>query len=215
MDAVIFDVDGVLVDTEPLHLEAANAVLAPFGVRLSEEENVQFLGMDDPTFWREIITRFGLKADPRELQTRRVDYVLRAIRDQGLLPLPGVPQVVTGMIMRGLLLAAASSSPRIVTETVIETLGLKRSFQAVLTGDDVSRGKPDPEIFLAAAAALGVPPEACLVIEDSPAGIRAAREAGMFAVGVRTRWDPDLEGAGAQRIVSGLDRFDWTLFEER
>lgn len=215
MEAVIFDVDGVLADTEPLHLEAANAVLAPYGVAISEEENMEFLGMDDPSFWKAMMERYRLQADPRELQARRVEYVLGVIRDREFLPRPGVPQVITGMLMRGLLLAAASSSPRAVTEAVIEVLGLQRSFRAVLTGDDVTRGKPDPEIFFAAARALDVPPGACMVIEDSPAGIQAARRAGMFAVGVRSRWDPDLEGAGAQCILSGLDRFDWTLFEER
>jgi beta-phosphoglucomutase-like phosphatase (HAD superfamily) len=98
--------------------------------------------------------------------------------------------------------------------TLVE-LGLKKSFQVVVCGDEVRRSKPDPEIFLKAAEGLGVQPDQCLVIEDSPNGIQAAREAGMLPVAVLNQYNFDLDLTAAERIFSGLAHFDWNLFEER
>lgn len=214
MEAVIFDVDGVLTDSEPLHLDAANRVLESFNARLSEEENQALLGLDEKTFWQKMIERFQLAEEPKALADRRVLEVLRLIRE-GILPLPGVPEFITGLIMRGLLLATASSSPRVVVEAILEELGIERTFRSVICGDDVEEGKPAPHIFLKAAAALDVPPEECMVIEDSPNGILAARRAGMFVVAVENQYNRGLDLRAADRVFSGLNRFDWSLFDER
>jgi HAD superfamily hydrolase (TIGR01509 family) len=205
--------DGVLTDSEPLHLEAANKVLDRFGRRLSEEENARYLGLDEQAFWGRLVDRFALDADPAELGNERIREVLVLIRE-GIVPMPGVPEVVTGLIMRGLALATASSSPEVVVEAVLEELGLRRAFQAVVCGDQVSRGKPEPDIFLQAAARLGASPKNCLVIEDSPAGIQGARSAGMAVVAVQNRYNLGLDLSGADRIFSGLDRFDWSILGE-
>lgn len=214
MEAVIFDVDGVLTDSEPLHLDAANRVLEPFNARLEEEENQALLGLDEKTFWQKMIERFHLGEEPKALADRRVLEVLGLIRE-GILPLPGVPEFITGLIMRGLPLATASSSPRVVVEAILEELGIERAFQSVISGDDVEEGKPEPHIFLKAAAALEVPPEECMVIEDSPNGILAARRAGMFVVAVENRYNRGLDLSEADRVFSGLNLFDWSLFDER
>jgi HAD superfamily hydrolase (TIGR01509 family) len=210
MDAVIFDVDGTLTDTEPLHFEAANKVLARFGVQLSEEENSHLLGLDEPSFWQEVIRRFDLSADPAALGTSRMEEVLTLIRE-GIVPLPGIPELITGLIMRGFPLATASSSPRAVVEAILEELGLQRAFKVLVCGDQITRGKPEPDIFLKAAADLGISPENCMVFEDSPAGIHGARRAGMFTVAVQNRYNIGLDLSEADRIFSGLDHFDWTL----
>jgi HAD superfamily hydrolase (TIGR01509 family) len=214
IEAVIFDVDGVLTDSEPLHLEATNRVLSEHGKALDEEENKEYLGLDERDFWRKVAARFELKADPDALGAQRVEVYLELMKD-GLLPMPGVPECITGMLMRGLSLAAASSSSRRVVDATLAELGLQKSFQAVVCGDEVARSKPDPEIFLKAAERLGVPPENCLVIEDAPHGIQAAREAGMLPVAVLNQYNIDLDLTAAERIFSGLARFDWNLFEER
>lgn len=214
MDAVIFDVDGVLTDSEPLHFAAVGKVLAPFGKSLSEEDNKAYLGFSLPDFWREMAGRFDLDADPRELSARHEEEVTALIRE-GIVPLPGVARTVTGLLMRGLALATASSSPKTVVEAILEGLGLLGSFPVRICGDQVERAKPHPGLFLEAARALGISPERCMVIEDSPAGILAARRAGMFTVAVLNRYNQDLDLGEADRVFSGLERFDWTLFEER
>lgn len=214
MEAVIFDVDGVLTDSEPLHLDAANRVLDPFGAKLSEEDNLEYLGLDDRAFWKEMINRFQIEADPDTLKASRVAAVIAMIRE-GIVPLPGVPEFVTGLVMRGLKIGAASSSPRPVVDAILDELGLKNAFQATVTGDEVSQGKPDPEIFLKAAQALNTAPDQCMAVEDSPNGILAARRADMFTVAVQNRYNFNLDLSRADRIFSGLNHFDWTLFEER
>jgi HAD superfamily hydrolase (TIGR01509 family) len=214
LDAVIFDMDGVLADSEPIHLATANRVLAPFQVRITAEENQDYLGLDEPTFWFKVVERHNLEADPGLLGAQRVESVVEEIRN-GILPLPGVPELVTGLVMRGLDLAVASSSPRAVVDAVLKELGLRRTFKTAISGDQVAKGKPEPDIFLLAAQELGVPPDRCMVIEDSPMGLSAARRAGMFTVAVQNRYNLDLDLSEADRIFSGLDHFDWSLLDER
>lgn len=214
IEAVIFDVDGVLTDSEPIHFEATRRVLAPFDCVLSEEENAAYLGMNERSFWEAMIERFNLKADADELSRKRIDLALELIQE-GLVPLPGVPECITGLLMRGLSLAAASSSSRAIVDAILHELGLKKSFKAVVCGDEVSQGKPDPEIFLKAARELGVAPDQCMVIEDAPYGFAAARSAGMLPVAVLNRYNQDLDLSDAAHIFSGLSRFDWSLFEGR
>jgi len=214
MDAVIFDVDGVLTDSEPLHLEAVNRVLAPLGVNLSEEENKKFLGLDDGQFWERLSSMFDLNEDIPTLAAQRIDEVIKLIRE-GIVTLPGVPEFITGCVMRGLSLAVASSSPQKVVHATLDELGLAKTFKVALSGDDVKKAKPDPAIFLKAASSLGVPPKRCMVIEDSPNGILAARRADMFTVAVYNSYNFDLDLSVADSIFSGLNHFNWAIFEGR
>lgn len=214
IEAVLLDVDGVLTDSEPLHLEATNQVLSQFKANLTEEDIKAYLGMDELSFWKAMIERFDLNETAEALGKQRIAAAVELIRE-GILPLPGVPEFISGLLMRGLPLAAASASSRPVVEAILTELGLLRSLQAVISGDDVARGKPDPEIFLKAADALGMKPAQCMVVEDAPFGVEAAVTAGMFVVAVQNRYNVDLDLSKANRIFSGLNHFDWNLLEER
>jgi len=214
LEAVIFDVDGVLTDSEPLHLAALNEVLSPQGVQLSEEENREYLGLDEVRFWELVIPRFNLKGEAAALITARMEKAVQMIRN-GIVSLPGVPECITGLIMRGIPLACASSSPEVVVEAILDELGLRGSFQAVCCGDQVAHGKPDPTLFLEAAKALDMSPESCMAVEDSLNGITAARRAGMFTIAVRNQYNADHDLSEADRVFSGLDYFDWSLFDSR
>jgi len=214
MEAVILDMDGVLVDSEGLQLEAANAVLARFDVRLSEEENARYLGMDDQAFFAALRETFGLDASVDDLAAAREAEMVALIM-KGVVPRPGVPELIVGLKMRGYPLALASSSPRAVVDTMLEELGLSRSFDTVIAGNDVTRGKPAPDIFLLAARRLGVDPGKCLVFEDSLHGVAAARAAGMTPVAVRTRENLDIEFQEAARVYDGFERFDWANLDDR
>lgn len=213
MQAVILDMDGVLVDSEPLQLLAANAVLGRFGFELSEEENAAYLGMDDAAFFSAVIEKHGLDADPAALSAEREKEVL-ALIEKGVLPQPGVPELIAGLKMRGYPMAVASSSPRAVVDAMLAELGVDRSMDAVVTADDVERGKPAPDLFLLAAEKLDVDPAECMVIEDALHGVRAARAAGMVPIAVRTRDNFAFDFSEAERVVDGLERFDWALLDE-
>ncbi len=214
MDAVILDMDGVLVDSEPLHLEAANRVLNRYGAELTEDENTLYLGLDDADFFREMKEKFSIDESVEALSEAREELVLEMI-GKGVVPQPGVPELITGLKMRGFLLAVASSSSGPVVKTMLEELGLLNSLDAVVSGDEVEQGKPAPHIFILAADRLGVERPACLVVEDSVNGIKAARAAGMTPVAVRTRDNFRVDLAGAERVFDGLARFDWSILGER
>lgn len=177
--------DGVLVDTEPRHFAALRRVLAAEGREAPEDLSRDLLGLTIESTWDLVIARLDLPG-------RRDDYVgryHRAVLEElarPLEPLPGVVDCLDAVGRAGLPRALASSSPRDWIQATLGALGLTGRFQATVAGDEVPAGKPAPDIFLRAAAMLGVSPPGCLVIEDSPTGIEAGHRAGMRVLAVRT-----------------------------
>lgn len=186
-DAVVFDLDGVLLDSEPLHQRALTSVLAPRGHLLTDEEYVALVGLSQGETWAWLSARFRLEGDLAEYRDAYHAAVLRLLQSP-LRPEPGACELVERLRRSGWKLGLASSSPSAWVEASLAGLGLNRAFEVAVTGDQVSRGKPDPEIFLTAAARLGVVPGRTVAIEDSLHGVEAARRAGMTVVAVRTRY---------------------------
>jgi HAD superfamily hydrolase (TIGR01509 family) len=179
---VVFDLDGVLVDSEGLHIEAWKILFARHGICVSDEEYAHGIGMADIDWIRYLFGRRGQSVDPVWWQdAKRVIY--RDILARNVRPFPGVVELARRLHPE-FRLAVASNSWREDIETVLRALGIRACFDALTGKEDVERHKPDPEAYLRTAAALGVEPAACMVIEDSPLGIRAAKAAGMRCVGV-------------------------------
>jgi len=176
--AIIFDMDGVLVDSEPLGLEAMRRVLARHGVPYTERDNEAFLGVTTPESVRALRARHALAASEEELARQYVANLLELIRERPR-PMPGVPEVLAHLCAAGYRLALASSAEPAVIKTNVTALDLARFFEAVVSGTEVPRGKPAPDVFLEAARRLGLPPHACLVVEDSRNGLLAAKAGGM------------------------------------
>jgi HAD superfamily hydrolase (TIGR01509 family) len=206
-DAVIFDMDGVLIDSEPLHFEVLNEVLAVDGHALSRAENEEFIGATTEAMWTTLIARRGLARSLADYKVLYDDILLRELR-RPRDPAPGVVRLLTRVRELGLRLGLASSSRRIWIDATLSSLSLSAAFDAIVSGDDVERSKPDPQIYLLAADHLGVPPGRCLAIEDSPNGVRSARGAGMVVLGVRTSYTAHLRLDGAERIVDSLAELD-------
>jgi len=201
-EAVGFDMDGVLVDGEPLHFRAVNELLAPFGKSLSVEEYRPFMGTK--AGWRQMVETLGLPLSPDEYRDRYNAIILRLYREESR-PLPGARELVGALRRAGMPLGLASSSAKEWVETCLDAIGLAEAFDVVVTGSDVEHGKPDPEIYLRTAARLGVEPRRCLVFEDAPAGVEAAVRAGMTVWAVRTPYTEGLELPGAARVVGSLE----------
>jgi HAD superfamily hydrolase (TIGR01509 family) len=177
-DAVIFDMDGVLVDSEPLAMEAMRRVMARHGVRYTEADNEEFLGRTTPETCRVLRARHGIAAGEAELARHYLD--LRIALTRAAPPaMPGVPAVLERLRAAGYRLALASSAEPEAVAATVEALGIAHLLEAVVSGDQVPRGKPAPDIFLAAARRLGVAPGRCLVVEDTRNGLLAAKAAGM------------------------------------
>lgn len=200
--------DGVLIDSEPLHFAVINQILGTLGYALSREENEAFIGMTNAPFWAAMIARFGLP-ESADTYTAQYDRVLLRELETPRPPQPGVVELIDAAHTRGLRLAIASSSPRTWIDATLRSIGLSNTFEVIVSGDDVplGRGKPDPLIYQLAAQQLRVPAHRCLAIEDSPIGVLSAHQAGMRVLGVRTPYTAHLALDGADQVVDSLRGF--------
>jgi beta-phosphoglucomutase len=182
--AVLWDLDGTLVDSEDYHWRSWQHALALDGVRVTYDDFKRTFGQRNETILRGWLgadvspDRLDRVADAKEVEYRRL------AAEYGLTPLPGAAEWLARLQADGWRQAIASSAPRLNVEVMLRALHLERYFDAIVSSEDVSNGKPDPEVFLTAAARLHVPPSRCIVVEDAPAGIEAARRAGMRSIGV-------------------------------
>ena len=177
-DAVIFDMDGVLVDSEPFGFEALRRVMARYGLPYGEEENAEFLGRTTLDSCQILRERHRLPEAAETLADWYVEGMLEQIA-RGPIPMAGVPEVLRRIRAAGYRMALASSAEVRVIDANLTALALGPLFETVVSGTQVARGKPAPDVFLAAADRLAVAPGRCLVVEDSRNGLLAAKAAGM------------------------------------
>ncbi|MCX7741635.1 MAG: HAD-IA family hydrolase [Meiothermus sp.] len=211
MQALIFDLDGTILDTESSEFRSWQEVYRDYGAELSLDYWLPFVGNNslpfDPVGHLE--TLLGTSLDREEIEARverRRDELNRELK-----PLPGVLEYIEAARAMGLGLALASSSSRAWVEEHLRRLGLLSAFQVICTKEDVPLTKPDPALFLRAAEALGVQPRQALAIEDSLNGVRAARAAGAFTVAVPNAITRHLDLSEADLVLSRLD--DLPLWE--
>jgi HAD superfamily hydrolase (TIGR01509 family) len=181
--AVIFDMDGVLVDAEPLHLRATQATLGSRGDSYTARDNQAFFGATDPEMLRVLRILFGLPQSTAELVEAHTAHLVELIRVEAR-PLPGVPDIPLWLRKSGIRLGLATAARRPIVRAVLEAVGLPRAFDAIVSGDEIVRGKPAPDGFLLAARRLGVEPAQCVVVDDSRDGVLAGKAAGMLVAAV-------------------------------
>ncbi|HEY9765058.1 MAG TPA: HAD family phosphatase [Chroococcales cyanobacterium] len=207
--AVLWDLDGTLLDSADNHWLAWQGALAELGLDLSREQFLKTFGQRGPAM---LDLRFPLLEEPEK--TRLLDSKRKRYRDliEGQCLFPGAREWLEKLQSCGWHQALASSSPRGVIEPTLEKMGIASFFEAIVAGDDVVFGKPDPEVFRLAAKKMTVSPDRCVVVEDAPAGIEAARRAGMHAIGIRSS-HADLEADFLADSLVGLplDAFDRVL----
>jgi HAD superfamily hydrolase (TIGR01509 family) len=215
--AVVFDLDGTLVDSEPAYYEAGRRVLARHGVPdFSWEEHAEFIGTGTRETLAALRSRHGLEPSADELLAEKNAVYLE------LAPaVEAYPEMrkLAGMLRAdGRPLAVASGSSRAAIEAVLAGTGLDAYFGTTVSAEEVARGKPEPDVFLAAALLLGVRPAECVVLEDAPPGVEAARRAGMSCVAVpylpEQALHPALASAGlvfpgGQREFDARTAYDW------
>jgi HAD superfamily hydrolase (TIGR01509 family) len=201
--AVIFDCDGVLVDSEVLGLRSLQEALREVGVERSLDFLTRYSGRSHHETLAELEAESGVSLAAAELTGRMDAHYMRIVRAEGLSPCPGVPQLLSLLADSRIPFTLASSGPRRKVLFSLQSAGLAAHFPVFVCGDDVQRAKPAPDVFLAAAALLGVTPEDCLVVEDAPNGVRAARAAGMQVVAMITGFAPG-ELVDATLVVESL-----------
>lgn len=202
--AVVFDMDGILVDSEPLHLRATQAALGARGPSYTERDNRAFFGATDSELLRVLRILFDLPEPTAALVEAKTAHLVALVRAEAR-PLPGVPTVPRGLRSSGFRLALASASRPSVIQAVLETVGLDGAFDAIVSGDEVARGKPAPDAFLMAARRLGVEPARCLVVEDSRNGVLAGKAAGMTVAAVPCPATSHEDFSAADFVLPGLE----------
>lgn len=207
--AVLWDMDGTLVDSAEYHWQAWRDSMSREGFPVTHGQFLATFGQRNDSILRQWL---GEKATPELIQ--RIGDAKEAlyrqhVREQGMAPLPGALEWVTLLHRQGWRQAIASAAPRANIETILEVLQASQCFQAIVSADDVHRGKPDPEVFLIAATKLGVVPRYCIVVEDAEHGILAARAAGMKSIGVSQNG----KHLPADIVVRSLDLLDENAFD--
>ncbi len=186
MSGVIFDMDGVLVDNSAAHLRAFMEFAARHSVPLTAEQFIPLFGRGNDEIMpaivgREVVEKYGLAALADEKEA-----LYRQIYASEIHPIAGLTELLRDLCSRGIVCAVGSSGPRANVDFVLERCGIADCFTAVVSGDDVTHCKPDPEIYLSAAERLGLPASQCVVFEDSLNGIRSAEAAGMAVIAITT-----------------------------
>jgi HAD superfamily hydrolase (TIGR01509 family) len=182
--AVLWDLDGTLADSREYHWRAWREAMGAEGMEITEARFLASFGQRNDAILSEWL---GSEAAPGQIQRigdAKETFYRELVRTEGISPLPGAAEWVRSLHDEGWRQAIASSAPRLNVEVMRQALGFAGLIDTLVAAEDVTRGKPDPEVFLAAAARLGVPPERCVVVEDAEAGIEAARRGGMPSVGV-------------------------------
>ena len=204
IEAVVFDLDGVLIDSEPVWELVRHQVVGEHGGHWAPDAQRRLMGMSTQEWARYLSSDLGVGLPPEQVAALVIDEM--AARYQKELPLmPGAVQAVRGLAARWPL-AVASSSPPSLIETVLDAAGLSPCFVAALSTEQVRRGKPAPDIYLAAAERLGRPPQTCAGVEDSSNGVRSAKSAGLPVIAIphpKYPLDPDA-AAMASLVLTSL-----------
>ena len=203
--AVIFDMDGVLSDTERLHVQSEERQLSRLGIDPGVLAGGAYMGVSDREFFAAVFRENGVVADV-EAAIAEKWKLMSECPDDAIAAVPGALALVERLHRRGVPLAVASSSPRPFIERVLRCLDVLDRFSVVMSGDEVARGKPEPDVFLAVARALGMAPGECVVIEDSRNGMIAARRAGMRCVALVPAGRAGAVRREADVVVSNLAR---------
>ena len=200
--AVLWDMDGVLVDTAPFHYQAWRELFAGLGHPISEQEFRSTFGLRNDDILRTVLGNMPSER-LRELGRRKEELFREAIRGKAE-PLPGAVPLLNRMRAAGVKTAVVSSAPCLNVETLLDALELADAFDTLVAEEDAERGKPDPQGYQVAAERLGMTPEECVVIEDAPGGVEAAKRAGMRCIGLAAGREPGALAA-ADIVVGGLE----------
>ena len=181
--AIIFDMDGVLVDSEPFHIEIEKKQFLLNQISISDEEHHQYMGVASDVMWRKIAGRHLLNITVEKLaEQNRIESIRYFTELEEIPVMPGLVDLLEKLSSKNYPMAVASSSYPEIIKIILEKTGLRKYFDVVVSSQEAGKSKPEPDVFLLAARKLGIPSKDCLVVEDSANGIKAAQAAGMSCV---------------------------------
>ena len=200
IEAVVFDLDGVLIDSEPVWEQVRRQIVADYGGHWDADTQDRLMGMSTGEWSRYLSSGLGVRLSPPDVAAAVIAAMASRYREH--LPLlPGAVDAVRRMAARWPL-GLASSAPRSLIDTVLDAAALRSLFAAVLSTEEVARGKPAPDVYLSVAGQLGLPPTACAAVEDSSNGLRSAAAAGLAVIAVpHPKYPPAPDALAGARLV--------------
>lgn len=206
IESVVFDMDGLMVDSEPVQFKAVNDALKSLGISVTENDFIDMVGRKSIENFRYLQKQYGFEESPETLEERKNQaYFKRVSLYRELKPMPGLFPALEMCEKNRLELFLASSSPANDVHMTLEILGLEKRFSIIVSGDQVKRGKPAPDIFLKAAEVSGKAPCTFVALEDTGHGVNAAKAAGMYAIAVPNGFTRHHDFSKADRILASLE----------
>lgn len=208
-ETVIFDMDGVIIDSEPVHMNIEQQLYSELGLDISEEEHQAFVGTSTLEMWTALVDKYSLNVSARKISEEKHKRYLHWLESADTLPIiDGVRRLINRLSQFGITLCLASSSTGQEIDCVLTKLQLDSFFSFRVSGADLPRSKPDPMIFLKAAVQAQAPPVRCCVIEDSRNGVAAAKAAGMFCIGYQNTGSGNQDLSKADVVIDDFNSLD-------
>ncbi len=208
--SMIFDMDGVIIDSEPIHFEVEKRLLKDLGVAISNEECHSFVGTAGREMWLHIRGKYKLDKSVEELvEVERATYMDYLLSHENLMPIPGVAELIEELFRKEVKVVVASSASAKNIDLVTGMFNLERFLEAKVSGDVVNKGKPAPDTFLYAAKMIGAQPQECMVIEDSKNGVKAAKSAGMRCIGFKNPNSGRQDLSSADIIINSFSEINY------
>lgn len=212
IEAIIFDMDGVLVDSEPFHIEIEKRQFERNKLIVSAEEHLNYMGMASDVMWRTIVHKHQLNIPVEELIDQNRTESIRYFSELTTIPvMPGLIELLEMLKRKNYPMAVASSSFPEIIELILKKTELRDYFRVVVSSQEAGKSKPEPDVFLLAAKKLGVPPTNCIVIEDSFNGIAAAHAANMHCVAYQGPGSNPQQQKEADAVITSFDQLGLML----
>jgi beta-phosphoglucomutase family hydrolase len=205
--AVLFDMDGVIAETEHVHIEAEKQTMLKYGVQITEDELHRYTGMTAKQMFTGLIAKYKLDTTIEKIFNEKEQIMFRLLETDAQ-PVKGVIELLHKLKEKQVKLAVASSSHRRLVQYVLRKLEITEVFDSIISAEDVEHGKPDPEIFLKSAKRLNVSPAECLVVEDAELGVEAAIAAGMKCLGYKNPHSGNQDLSKADIVTDDFSNVD-------
>ncbi|HEX9027284.1 MAG TPA: HAD family phosphatase [Clostridium sp.] len=204
MKAVIFDMDGVIIDSEPIHLKVDIETMKALGCNISIEELEKYVGATNEYMFADIKKNYNISKSIEEIINYKVEMTKQKIIQSDLEPIEGIKELLSELKNKNIPTAIASSSPRSFIDVVVSKFKLQDYFRFIVSGEEVANGKPAPDVYIETAKKLGMLPRDCTVIEDSKNGVLAAKAAGMKCIGFQNVNSGNQDLSKADTIVKSI-----------
>lgn len=208
VEAAIFDMDGVLIDSEPLHFLSDITLLKRLDIETDKTYHNKYVGFSAPDKWKEVIAEFNIRHSLQDILNLSVSTKLELLSQSDWEPIEGIPELLEALNADKIPVAVASSSSGKFIQEVLKKIQIEEYITKWVSGEAVQRSKPEPDIFLKTAEVLGVDPKGCVVIEDSKNGVIAAKRAGMKCIGFLNVNSGNQDLSRADIIVDKIQRIN-------